>query len=165
VSKKTYQERLLNAGLPDTESFWGDAKVLASADRVRAYTLHLQGKAIAYLYSPATDGVLYYQFLGYDPSHAGLSPGTVLQYLAFERLFAEHRFALFDFESGEGQHKRQFATDSRLCADVYSFRFSPRALAYTGLHVALTTMTKGAIRMADRLGLREHSRRLTRQTG
>ncbi len=82
---------------------------MASTDSVRAYVLFLHGKAVAYLCCPVVNGVLLYSYLGYDPKHADLSPGTVLQYLVFESLFEEKRFRAFDFTEGQGEHKSSSA--------------------------------------------------------
>jgi len=86
VSSRTYQERLLDAGLPADEEFQAALIADARQDAVRGYLLFLRNEPIAYLYCPVEDGVLVYSHLGYDPQHAGLSPGTVLQFLAQEAL-------------------------------------------------------------------------------
>jgi CelD/BcsL family acetyltransferase involved in cellulose biosynthesis len=119
LSAKTYQEQLLGRGLPATDDFLRSAQLLAGRDSVRAYLLFLDGRPISYLYCPVDNGVLLYDHLGYDPAHSALSPGTVLQLLVLEALFAERRFTLFDFTEGEGQHKETFSTDNQLCADIY----------------------------------------------
>ncbi|MDT9598584.1 GNAT family N-acetyltransferase [Sphingosinicella rhizophila] len=122
VSKLSYQERLLDAGLPDGPDALADMCALASRDAVRAWLLHLDGRAIAYLYAPADGDVLLYAHLGYDPAHATLSPGSVLQIEAMRQLMAEDRFRFFDFTEGDGQHKRQFATDGIDCVDLLLVR-------------------------------------------
>ena len=112
LSRRTYQARLLDAGLPEGEAAMRTARALAGEDRLRAYLLRVQGHAIAYLYLPVEGATLKYAFLGYDPRYAHYSPGTVLQLEALERLFAERRFRYFDFTEGDGAHKAQFGTDS-----------------------------------------------------
>ena len=69
---------------------------------MRAFLLFLAGEPVAYLYLPVSGRTLIYAYLGYDAEHAHLSPGTVLQMAALENLFAEKRFAYFDFTEGEG---------------------------------------------------------------
>jgi hypothetical protein len=162
LSTKTYQERLLGAGLPATEEFRASAQVLADQDCVRAYLLFLDGEPISYLYCPVEERVVVYDRLGYDPAHAATSPGTVLQLLALEALFAEQRFLQFDFTEGEGQHKELFATESRLCADVYviSRRWFPSALILLHLAADRTSTALGVV--LERLHLRAKIRRLIR---
>lgn len=120
VSAKSYQERTLGAGLPD--SALEEMLSLASRDAVRGWVLYIGGRPAAYLYAPAEGDTLLYAHLGYDPEFAQLSPGTVLQHEAMRQLMAERRFRWFDFTEGDGQHKRLWATDSIDCADVLLLR-------------------------------------------
>jgi len=163
VSAKTYQERLLGIGLPAHQNFIRSTLTLSKADNVRTYLLFLGGQPISYLYCSVSERIVAYDYLGYDPAYSSLSPGTVLQLLAVEALFAERRFAAFDFTEGEGQHKELFSTDSRLCGDVYVLgrRFIP--ISRVMLHYATETVSAGAGTVLDRLGLRSSLRRLVRR--
>ena len=116
LSAKTYQARLLDAGLPDTPAARAAMLKAAEDGRMRCFLLSIKGTAIAYLALPVDGRTLVYAHLGYDPEYARLSPGTVLQLDALERLFAEERFAHFDFTEGEGAHKAMFGTDHADCA-------------------------------------------------
>ncbi len=122
LSRRSYQHRLLDAGLPAGESAQREMAELAAADRVRAFLLFRQARAIAYLYLPIADETLIYAYLGYDPDEADLSPGTVLQLEAIRLLAAEGRYGRIDFTEGGGQHKRLFATGGVACADVLLLR-------------------------------------------
>lgn len=122
LSARTYQERLLGSGLPDTPAFRAEMLADAAADRVRAWLLSVNDAAVAYLYCCERDGSLLYAHVGHDPAWNALSPGSVLHAHAFADLFAEGRFARFDFTEGEGQHKRQFATGGVDCVDLLLLR-------------------------------------------
>ena len=122
VSAKTYQEKLLDAGLPEGEEFLAEMRDQARQDQMRGWILCLGGEPISYLYAPAEGRTLIYAYLGYDPDHAALSPGSVLQFEAMRQLMEEGRFALFDFTEGEGQHKRLFGTGSVECVDLLLVR-------------------------------------------
>ena len=52
ISAKTYQERLLDAGLPADESYLEILQALASRDQVRAFILFHQDVQAAYLCYP-----------------------------------------------------------------------------------------------------------------
>ena len=119
VSAISYQERLLDAGLPARAE---PMLALAAGDAVRGFLLYLAGRPVSYLYLPAEGDTLRYARLGYDPAVAALSPGTVLQLAALRMLMAEARFARLDFTEGEGQHKRLFASDGIACRDVMLLR-------------------------------------------
>jgi CelD/BcsL family acetyltransferase involved in cellulose biosynthesis len=125
LSERTYQERLLGAGLPDGAAALAQMQSLARAGRVRGWLLFLTGRPIAYLYAPAEGETLIYAHLGYDPDFAELSPGTVLQLEAMRQLMHEKAFRLFDFTEGESEHKRRFATGGIESADLLLLRPSP----------------------------------------
>jgi hypothetical protein len=119
VSAMTYQEKLFDAGIPEGAGFIAYMKNLAAEGNLRGYLLFLAGQPVAYLYCPIYDIRVVYGFLGFDPTHSALSPGTVLQLLATEQLFEEGRFRLFDFTEGDGEHKALFSTHERRCEDVF----------------------------------------------
>jgi len=118
LSARTYQARLLDAGLPDTAAARRAMLEAAEDDRMRAFILHVRGEPVAYLALPVSGATLVYAHLGYAPEWARLSPGTVLQMEALERLFAEARYRWFDFTEGEGAHKAMFGTHSAACASL-----------------------------------------------
>jgi CelD/BcsL family acetyltransferase involved in cellulose biosynthesis len=122
VSVLTYQERLLDAGLPQGEGALAAMRALAGRDSMRGWVLFLDSEPISYLYAPAEGDTLVYAHLGYDPAFADLSPGTVLQFEAMRALMEEGRFRLFDFTEGEGQHKRLFGTGAVECVDLLLLR-------------------------------------------
>lgn len=118
LSAKTYQARLLDAGLPDSPAARAAMLEAAAADRMRAFLLHAGGIPVAYLALPVVGATLVYAHLGYDPAFAPLSVGTVLQMDALERLFAEERYRWFDFTEGDGAHKAMFGTHSAACSSL-----------------------------------------------
>ena len=132
VSATTYQEALLGSGLPEDDSSVQHLRALVGADRLRAWLLFLDGAPVAYLCCTAEGDSLRYDHVGHDPAHNALSPGAVLQVEAMRDLFAEGRFARFDFTEGEGQHKRQFSTGGTACVDVLLLRRTLRNRAMLG---------------------------------
>jgi hypothetical protein len=70
VSRMTYQEKLLDAGLPEGAEAEAEMLRKASHDEVRAWLLFLEGEPVAYLYTPARGDTLIYAYLGYDPAQA-----------------------------------------------------------------------------------------------
>ncbi|MGN7998549.1 GNAT family N-acetyltransferase [Sphingomonas sp. 22176] len=159
LSVRTYQERLLGAGLPEDLAA---LQRLAEAEAVRAWLLLLEGRPVAYLCCPAVGDTLVYAHVGHDPDFAALSPGAVLQLAALRDLFAEGRFASFDFTEGEGQHKRQMASGGVACVDLMLLR---PTLANRMLIAALAGFDGGvalAKRAVRRLGAEGIAKRLRR---
>lgn len=154
VSQKTYQERLLDAGIPDTEDFIAHAESLAAEQRVRAYLLFDGKRPVSYLYCPVHDGVLTYAYLGYDPDYMNMSVGTVLQWLAVEQLFREGRFRYFDFTEGQSEHKRLFATHQRQCANVFLVRRTPGNTMLVYSHLGMERFSKWLGATLERFGIK-----------
>ena len=164
VSEKTYQERLLDMGLPRDDAFRAQSRDAAARDAVRAWLLFHGERPVAYLYCPVVeDGVVLYAYLGYDPEYASHSPGTVLQMLAFETLFREEGLRIFDFTEGEGQHKSFFATGSVRCADLYVLRPTLRNRSLLRLHGWTDAISGFAGRALDRIGLKRRIGRWLRR--
>lgn len=122
LSALTYQEQLMDAGLPDGEEARAEMMRLAAQDRARGWLLFFEGRPVSYLYCPVQGETMIYAYLGYDPEFARHSPGTVLQFAAMEQIIEEGRFKRFDFTEGDGQHKRQFSTGSVDCVDMLLLR-------------------------------------------
>ncbi|MCM0000992.1 MAG: GNAT family N-acetyltransferase [Erythrobacter sp.] len=152
LSAKTYQARLLGAGLPGDAGSRRAMLEAAEDDRMRAFLLHAGGAAIAYLALPVSGRTLVYAHLGYDPTWARLSPGTVLQIEALARLFAENTFAWFDFTEGEGAHKALFGTHAAACSSFVLLRptFTNRTLL--GAREVFDAGVAGAKALAERSG-------------
>lgn len=162
LSKMTYQERLLDAGLPDTPAFLARAQALAAADRVRAYILFDGDKPVSYLYCPVEEGVLSYAYVGYHPDYMQLSVGTVLQWLAVEQLFGEGKFRYFDFTEGQSDHKRLFATHQRLCGNVFLLRRTAAHRLLVRCHYAMNRFSAWLGALAERAGLKARLKRYLR---
>lgn len=163
LSKRTYQDRLLNAGLPDSQEFQANIVSMAEKGCAVGALLTLEERPIAYILCPVHSGVLLYDYVGYDPDYSALSPGTVLQYYLLEQLFKQNKFAIFDFTEGEGQHKAFFATNSTKCADVYVFRKSLGNAILIYSHAGLDTASSLMGRVLSRLNLKAAVKRFLRK--
>ncbi len=162
LSAKTYQARLLDAGLPADPASRRAMLEAAEDDRMRAFLLHAGGQALAYLSLPVTGATLVYAHLGYDPAFARYSPGTVLQMDALERLFAEARFRWFDFTEGEGAHKALFGTHSAACTSLVLLEPTLANRALLGARAAFDASVDRAKRLAGRSGALGRVRTLLR---
>ena len=152
LSAMTYQARLLDAGLPEAPEAHAELFALAEQDRLRCYLLGKGDEALAYLALPVEGETLVYAWLGYHPEWARLSPGTVLQMEALERLFAEDRYRWFDFTEGEGAHKAMFGTGSIDCASFLLLRKTLANRALMGARGGFDAAIVGAKAIAARTG-------------
>ncbi len=162
LSALTYQARLLGAGLPDDPASRAAMLERAEQGLLRCYLLRAQGKAIAYLALPVEGGTLVYAYLGYHPDWARYSPGTVLQLLALEHLFAERRFRWFDFTEGEGAHKELFGTGSVECASFLLLKDHVSNRLLLGSLAAFDSSVAAARALAEKSGALARARKLLR---
>jgi len=162
ISKLTYQERLLDAGIPDTPDFVEQAQKLAELNQVRSYILFDNSRPVSYLYCPVQDLVVIYAYLGYDPEYRQLSVGTILQWLALEELFGERVFRYFDFTEGQSEHKKLFATHTIRCANVFFLRKTLKARCVVRTHHAMNAFVGRLGAELDRLGTKAKVRRILR---
>ena len=152
LSARTYQARLLDAGLPDTPEARRAMLAEAEQGRMRCFLLSVGGVPIAYLSLPVAGATLIYAHLGYDPEWARLSPGTVLQMEALERLYAEQFFRYFDFTEGEGAHKAMFGTDSVPCSSFVLLEPTLANRALLGARSGFDGLVAGSKSLAERSG-------------
>jgi CelD/BcsL family acetyltransferase involved in cellulose biosynthesis len=162
LSAKTYQEQLLDAGLPRAGAFEVETIDRAERDSVRAYILYLKSQPVSYLFLPVEGDRVVYAYLGYDPKCADHSPGTVLQLLVMERLFAEPNLRVFDFTEGDGQHKRLFGTSVQQCEDVLLVRPMAVTEIVARAHAAFERAQSPFISVLDRIGLKDRFKRMLR---
>jgi Acetyltransferase (GNAT) domain len=162
VSVRTYQERLLDAGLPEGPDFVSGMRRAAELDRARGYILFHGDKPVSYLYCPIEDGIVVYAYLGYDPEYLKHSVGIVLQWLALEQLFDEARFRYFDFTEGESDHKRLFATHLVPAANVMFLRRTWRNRGLLWVHSGFNSAVAALARALSRWGVRTRLRQWLR---
>lgn len=162
LSARTYQARLLDAGLPESPEARRAMLEAAEADRMRAFLLHAGGQPVAYLSLPLAGQTLVYAYLGYDPDWARLSVGTVLQMDALERLFAEQRYRWFDFTEGDGAHKQMFGTHAAACSSLVLLEPTLANRTLLGARAGFDAGVLGAKALAERSGALGRIRALLR---
>jgi CelD/BcsL family acetyltransferase involved in cellulose biosynthesis len=165
LSRMTYQGRLLAAGLPEGPAFAAEVAAAAARGDVRGYLLSIGEAPVAYGYCRARGDVLAFEHTGYDPALAAHSPGIFLLAEMLKRVFAEKRFRVFDFGSGDAQYKRSYATTSRRCATVLQFRKTLANRALVGCHRSLTATSDACVRVLKTLGVKDRVKRMLRRAG
>lgn len=162
VAATTYQERLLGAALPADDRFVRGMLADAAAGHARGWLLSIEGRPVAYLYTPIRDGVAIYAYVGHDPAVGALSPGAVLQVEAMRDLLDEGTLRHFDFTEGEGQHKRSLATGGVACVDLLLLRPTIANRATLAALGAFDAGVGAAKALVQRAGIEDRVRRLRR---
>lgn len=165
VSRRTYQEIMFDAGLPDDEEDIAAMERAMDAGDARGFLLFVDEMPVAYLYCPRRDGVDEYQYVGFRPDYGQWSPGTVLLLAVLEHLFADPDAVAFDFTegAGEGSHKAFYATDSVDFETVVLLRRNLRNRALIALREMLDRLSGSIGGLLRRFGLKEHVRVLLRR--
>jgi hypothetical protein len=109
ISILTYQQKI-GFGFPEDEKFETSLIYEAGRGNVYGFVLMDKNNPVSYAFCRISSNIITYTLPGYDPKFAHFSPGTVLLFLMLERLFAEHKFRLFDFGGQEWGYKALFAT-------------------------------------------------------
>jgi hypothetical protein len=118
VGKDTYQNNLFDSSIPSEDSYRNEMLQLAEKGHFLGGVLFKDEKPCAYLYTPINEKQYVYAYLGYLPEFSKFSPGTVLQFQVFQRIFDEEPKAqFFNFTEGDGQHKEFFSTDKKVCCN------------------------------------------------
>jgi hypothetical protein len=80
-----------------------------------------------------------------------------------EDLFAACPGAIFDFGEGETRHKETFGTEALSCVDLYFFPKTARGLELFFGQAAMHGLSRTAVEILARLGVKEKVKRLLRR--
>jgi hypothetical protein len=160
ISRKTYQEILLNDGLPSTDEFSQELVSLAAEDRVRGYLMMVDNAPVSYGYCVRQDSVLMYNITGYNPDYKEWSPGIVLFYSILDKVFAEERFRLLDLGSMKGQWKSSYVTCHNPGSRIIYIRCFSRYVPLVLAHWIVSSVSDFIVRLITVLGLNKKLRGL-----
>jgi hypothetical protein len=162
VSAKTFQEQLMDDGLPADEAFLDNMMDMTSSNRCYGSILYLEGLPISYLYCERQGLGWLAAYGGFDPAYAGLSPGTVHLLSVLEESFNDQDTAFFDFGPGQADYKQFFSTHDVPCSDVLILDKTRRNRLVIGTHRRLCSLTETCISLADTYQLKGLIRRKIR---
>lgn len=162
ISRQTYQERLLSAGLPAGPEFLASMQKTAQEGMARGYLLWCEGRPAAFAWCTGKRDRLNYGVIGYLQDLAKMSPGTALLYLILEDLFQEKKFRIFDFGVGEGWYKESFSTGCEEFVNAFLFLPTWRNRILVRLHFVTEKMNSSVGAFLDRLGLKRAVKKLVR---
>ncbi|MEM9624705.1 MAG: GNAT family N-acetyltransferase [Pseudomonadota bacterium] len=154
VSAKTFQEKLMDDGLPAGQDFIEEMTSHARHGRCYGSILYLDDKPISYLHCEKRGSGWLAVYGGFDPAYAKLSPGTVHLLSILERSFDDRLCAFFDFGPGRSDYKQSFATDAVPSSDILLLRKTGLNHLLVRTHKALRKVTRWGGRVADRLQLK-----------
>jgi hypothetical protein len=162
VSRNSYQHRLLNQGLPQSDEFLREIVQKADEGRMLGFLLYVKDKPAAYTLGPLNHGVLLYDHTGFNPEYSQFSPGTVLQLKTIETAFNQKEVKIYDLCTGEGKHKELFTEHFIYCGNVYYLPQNLRNLSKVLLKIAVTDTLSALTGILDRLGIKQRLKKFLR---
>jgi CelD/BcsL family acetyltransferase involved in cellulose biosynthesis len=161
VSRKTYQWNLHQRGLRSTERFERRYRFAAEHGWFRSYLLFCGETPCAFLGGYQWRGRYYTDEIGFDPAFAKHSPGTVLQMMCIQDMFASEKPELIDFGSYD-KYKEEFSNDNYTNCDMMLFRRRTYCGFARGAHYACRIITDGAVSALRGLNLKSRLKKKVR---
>jgi hypothetical protein len=155
VAAKTYQ-RGLQVGFADTPQMRERLRFEARMGWLQAYVLYIADRPCAFGITNIYRGIVYCDFLGFDPAYARYSPGIYLMREVIDRFSRESANASvrqIDFGVGEAEYKARFGNQSKQLVSVSMFAPSIRGLTLGGLQTVVGACNAGAERLLAASGL------------
>jgi hypothetical protein len=143
ISRKTYQWRLFDRGLTDTEKLRHRLEFTAANGWFRSYVLFSGDKPISFVAGWQHAGIYDHHEIGYDPDYRKYGPGTVLHMFMIEDLFTHNPPQILDFGS-YAAYKQELATEGGLEGTMFLFRRGMYTWAAERTHRASAGLTKMA---------------------
>ena len=164
ISETSYQEKLLGRSLPTDDEFVIKLKELAINGNFRGYILYAEDTPIAYNLCPIYgNGIMLYDYTGYNPEFSRYSAGTVLQYNIIEQCFADPKIQAYDLCTGEGKHKEFFANGYKTCCDAYYFPTNVRFFFLVYSRLLIESSAKSLIAIMDKAGIKSRIKTFIRR--
>ena len=154
VARKTYQ-RALGVGFKDSRSHRKQVELAARKGWFHGHVIYKDGNPIAFQEDYVYGAHCFNPYMGYDPEHRDINPGTLLMLRSWEMLIKHTQAEVYDFGLGDGVYKERYAD---ICIAESEILFFRREIRYGLLHavLAMNVWTDRAIRRwLDRLGIRD----------
>jgi CelD/BcsL family acetyltransferase involved in cellulose biosynthesis len=140
---------------------------LGSAARhgwLRSYIFYCRGEPVAFMLGYLYRRTYHYMDVGYDPAWAQWGVGSILQMEVMKDLIEDpERPEIFDFSTGDGDHKGRFGNFSRSEVNLLLLRKCPRNAILVAAYAATLAVDKHASRWLNTLGLKAVVKRWVRQ--
>jgi CelD/BcsL family acetyltransferase involved in cellulose biosynthesis len=153
VSRTTYQWHLHQRGLRSTERFERRYQFAAKHGWFRSYLLFCGDTPCAFLGGYQWRGRYYTDEIGFDPAFAKYSPGTVLQMMCIQEMFASETPEVIDFGSYD-KYKEELSNDNYTHCDMMLFRRRMYCGFAKSAHYWCQLITEGAVSALSALNLK-----------
>ena len=105
-----FHEKTWKGKEKNPEFYYRITEIFSRENNLILYTLLLNNKPIAYLYTIKINKILYGLKTTYDPSYYAFSPGIVLFYKSIELMHNQNDIKEFDIGRGEERFKKEWTS-------------------------------------------------------
>ena len=151
VSRNSWQHDALGAQMENSHEEVERYTQFVRQGVLRCYLLLCKGEAVAFVRGFQFSGVYYYSRTGFDADLNNYAPGKVLLYLLLEDLHKHNPPYTFNFQEGDYEYKRHFATDCRPKTDLLLVRADWRGSCINKLAIALHRVYQDSVARLKKL--------------
>lgn len=166
VSSRTYQFKLLGAGLRNCEALEDRFDRMARLGWFRSYVLYVDGEPVAFQVGYVFNKTFSAQDIGYDPAFSKLQTGIFLHTeIVSDLLSRPGEVTSWDFGNLDTIHKQRLSNRSELSGFFYLVPKGPRGAAISISMNCMNAASAGLGRLLDKFKLRQKIRKFLRIVG
>jgi hypothetical protein len=165
VARTSYQ-RGLGVGFINDAAMRGRLTLEAEKGTLRAHILYADGRPCAFWVASLHGGILYNDFMGFDPAYGKYAPGMYLVINVLEEVCRDPLAGpnpVVDFGIGAGEWKARLGNDNWQEASLAIFAPSIKSVSVNALRTLTATADRVARGMLARTSLLPSIKRLYRQ--
>jgi hypothetical protein len=162
VSRKTYQWRLLGAGLRNNEETRASLRYAAELGWLRSFLFVLKENPIAFIQGYQFAGTLQGTHHGYDHDLARYSIGIQLWIAALKDMFDEATPEWFDFGNGDAHYKESLSNVSTDGLLLYLWPSTLKNRVFVGTVKTLKSVNRFGSKTVEKLKLKSRLKRIIR---
>lgn len=162
VSKRSYQWHLLGKGLRNEDKFRREVTEAAKLGWLRAYLLNVGERSVAFMLGYQYNGIYHYKEVGFDQELRKYSPGTVLQVMVIDDLYAHDTPRTFEFGI-HGEQKAAFGNEVTEAESVFMVKRNIYPEFAAGTNKVWYRTSDLVIEGLDRLGVKRKVKQLVRR--
>lgn len=164
VGEQTYQNKLLNASIPNSQRFKKNMMELANKGHFIGGILFKNNEPCAYLYNPIKGNTYQYTYLGFINHYAQFSPGTVLQLHMLDYLTTnKNHINFYDFTEGEGEHKKLFSNKMTYRCNCLFLKKTIKNIFWVKLHICFDLLSNTTGRILTTVNLKKKIKKMIRR--
>ncbi|MCK5423862.1 MAG: GNAT family N-acetyltransferase [Emcibacter sp.] len=166
ISEKTYQWRILDAGLKYEDAIRKKLELAESLGNFRSYILYIKGEPVSFVLGYILNGFYVFDSIGYDPDYGKQNVG-ILIHILYIRDLCENSTGIkaSDLLTGENLFKRRVSNFTTLEQDFNVFPRTFKAASIVYPHIMISKLSDGIRDVLDNWGIKDRIKKIMRGQG